>query len=1317
MDASRPTAAETARLLRRIRDLAEEAMLRDKAWAGRRLRQLQQRAERSGGAGKVVVDLALLAERLEASVRERRFRLSHRPPLNYPPELPIASKRAEIVRAIEKNPAVIISGETGCGKSTQIPKMCLEAGCGAAGIVACTQPRRIAAVTIAHRIAQELGEPLGRSVGYKIRFQDRTSRGASIKIMTDGMLLAETQGDPDLTDYDTLIIDEAHERSLNIDFLLGIARNLLPRRPELKLVITSATLDTEKFSEAFGGAPVVHVGGRLYPVEAEYLPPESLPGGKDEYDYVEAAVYAVGMLKSKRDPGDILVFMPTEQDILETCQRLEGKVSRGATVLPLYARLPASEQGKVYTVGGPKVVVATNVAETSLTIPGIKYVVDTGLARIAQYQPGTRISSLPISPISRSSADQRMGRCGRVQAGVCIRLYSKDDYESRAQYTPPEILRSNLAEVILRMVDLGLGHPSDFPFVDPPHPRNVKDGYETLLELGAVTGRGRDYALTPRGRRMARMPLDPRISRMLLEAEREGCLPEVSVIAAALSIRDPRERPPDKAALADASQAVFRHPESDFLTLLKIWDSYHSPEAAGARSRQRAFCRERFLSYVRMREWGFVHDQIISILEEMKIPAGGRTRPEVTAGLYASVHRSILSGFLSNIAVHKEKSAYRAAKGREVVIFPGSTLFGKPSPWIVAAEVVRTSRLYARTAARIDPAWLEALGGDLCRRSYYEPRWDKDKGEVRALERVALHGLEIVSDREVSYGSVNPSEAHKIFVRAALVEGRVKQVPAFLRHNLALRRRVAGMEDKLRRRDILVSEESIADFYSRRLPGVIDWAGLEERIRREGSDEFLRMTEGDLMRSVPEAKDLAGFPDRLDVGERSLEASYKFVPGDEDDGLTLKVPLEQVADLPPGPLEWGPPGWIGEKVQAMIKGLPKKYRKLLVPVPRTAEVILKEMEPREASLSKNLARFVKERFQVDIPEAEWARAEIPSYLRARLAVTGHHGEVLAAGRDLEALRREVRTPRAATDSEALKKARGALERQGLTSWDFDTLPDEVPLGPFQTAYPGLEAGPEGVNLRLFKTRAEAVSSHEKGVEALLLLKWAKDVKFMRRYLVLPEELDRPALYFGGRAAVEEAMAGNLGRAVLRRNIRTREAFETHSATVVRSLFEKGEALRQAVVSVLESEGNVRERLPERSSGRRPASGTPDVRTRILAELERLVPKDFLERLPLDRVLDLPRYLRALETRLERARNSPEKDLVKAARVAPFLEALERLRKKADRDGSEAKRAAVAEFAWMLEEFRVSLFAPEIKTAYPVSPKRLAAKIKEIEAAD
>jgi ATP-dependent helicase HrpA len=1304
---------QAADIVRRIKRLLPRARLRDRAAAGRRLNELRRK---SAGGQRLLDQLSAIEKQLEQSAREVESRRQRKPRLYFPAALPIMAKRSEIVRSIRTNPVTIVWGETGCGKSTQIPKMCLEAGRGIAGQIACTQPRRIAAITIAHRIAEELGERLGRSVGYKIRFQDKTPPDAYIKIMTDGMLLAETQSDRRLYAYDTLIIDEAHERSLNIDFLLGIARTLLTVRPELRVVITSATLDTEKFVGAFDGAPVIEAGGRLYPVEVEYLPPESFSPEVEESDYVDMAVRAVDRLKSRRHHGDILIFMPTEQDILETCERLAGKAYSATTILPLYARLPAAQQGRVYSVTGPKIVVATNVAETSLTIPGIKYVIDTGLARIAQYQPGTRINSLPISPISQASAEQRKGRCGRVQEGHCIRLYSQDDYESRPPFTPPEIVRSNLAEVILRMIDLKLGRPSEFPFVDRPQPKNIKDGYDTLYEIGAIAARGGEDELTPLGRRMARLPLDPRISRMLLEAEEEGCLREIVVIASALSIRDPRERPPDKAALADQAQSVFVHPDSDFLTYLNLWERFIESEAAPkSASRRKKFCHEHFLSYVRMREWIFVHEQLVSILREQKIRLGRERKAEMTPELYAGIHRSVLSGFLSNIAVHKEKNFYQAAKGREAMVFPGSVLFNKSRPWIVAAEMVRTSRLFARTAARIDPAWLEELGGSLCRYSYSAPRWDESHGEVRAKERVTLFGLEIISDRDVPYGPKNPEEAHKIFVAEALVEGRIENPPDFLRHNLDLQKKILSMEDKLRRRDIMVSEDVIADFYSRRLAGVYDLRSLKKRIRQAGGDEsFLRMAERDLLFSPPEESELSNFPDEIAVGASAFPAAYKFAPGDDDDGVTVRVPYGQISGVPSEVLEWGVPGHFKDKIGALVKGLPKSYRKQLMPFSETVEIIVKEMKQTGLPLADTLAGFVKKRFHADVPAAEWARAEIPGHLRMRVAVIDPEGRELAASRNLDMLRRAGSIPFDPADTPDWKKARAQWEKDGLTDWNIGPLPESVPAGPFLTAYPGLEPSVKGVNIRLFRSREDALASHVRGVEALLRSKFSKDVDFLKRYLVVFEEYEKAALYFGGKEALEKGLMDNITKEIFRKDLRSQEEFDAYSETVVKSFYEKSHALREATFRILESYQQTRRAVQDVEQAHRSNRAVSALCQEIREETEVLVPKNFLEIYSLGRLVHLPRYLAALRVRLNRGKDDPEKDRKKAESVSPFSEALQRLKDDLADEASLEKRSAVQELRWMVEEFKLAVFAPEVRTAFPISPKRLAVKIKEIE---
>ena len=1301
-------------IIKRIRALLPNALLKDQSYVRHRLSRLQKSHGRIKKAA-VLLDLEKLEKKLAVSVEKKNLRARRVPRVSFPEELPISTRSAEIIKAIQDNSVVIISGETGCGKSTQLPKMCLKAGRGVAGLIACTQPRRIAAITIAHRIASEIKENLGRSVGYKIRFRDRTSPDAYIKILTDGMLLAETQSDPRLMAYDTLIIDEAHERSLNIDFLLGITRTLLDTRPELKLIITSATLDTEKFTRAFQNAPVIEVSGRQYPVDVEYRPAESFSKKSDGLDYVDMAVKASHHIKQKKKPGDILIFMPTEQDILETCERMEGQKYIGTAILPLYARLPGTQQGKVYRVKGPKIVVATNVAETSLTIPGIRYVVDSGLARISQYQPGTQINSLPISPISQSSADQRKGRCGRVEHGVCVRLYSEKEFEMRQEFTPPEILRSNLAEVILRMIDLKLGHPADFPFVDRPKSKHIKDGYDTLLELGAIHRKDRKYLLSGKGKIMARMPLDPKISRILLEASKEGCLREISIIAAALSIRDPRERPLDKAEQADAMLAPFRHPDSDFLTLLNIWDRYHDRlEKLNSRNKRRRFCHDHFLSFSRMREWALVHDQILAICDEQKIPLGRRERIGISDVLYSAIHRSILSGYLSNIAVLKEKNMYTAAKSREVMVFPGATVFNKSHPWIVAAEMVKTSRLFARTVSRIGPNWLEELGATLCRYSYSDARWDKDRGEVIAQERVTLFGLTIIEGRAVSYRRIQPEEAHEIFIQSALVEGNISDPPAFLVYNLDLVDRLVGIEEKLRQRGYLVGEEKLAEFYSLRLSAIADERSLRRYIKDRGGDDFLKLREEDLLRIFPDEKELSDFPGHLEVGELRLPLVYRFAPGESDDGVTLEVPVTMIGDISDQALEWGVPGQFSEKMTALVKGLSKRYRKLLLPIAEKAKIISEELQLQKQSLFQALAEFVRRRFQVDIPASAWVEAEIPPHLRMRIAVIGPDGKELAASRDLESLKKKKWPDGMSHSSDRWARAREEWEREGVVKWDFGILPKKISVGPFVTAYPALEPVERAANIRLFSSEEQAKESHRRGVRVLFYLHFEKDLEFVKQYVVLPDEMQAQALNFGGKGAVQLAMMETLQKEAFEWDIRSEEEFRAVVENLPRDLFDISHTIGSVVQEILSTYHKARMTMSEveKSMGRNKAIKNLIAETK--QDLESLVPHNFIKRYSLERFKHIPRYLEALRLRVERARHDPAKDRAKAEQASRFIQALESIDEEAVDDTSLVKKTEIEEFRWMVEEFKVSLFAPELKTAYPISAKRLAIKLKAIQ---
>ena len=1273
----------------------------------------------------------------------KKPQIFYRPKLIYNEDLPIMAKKDEIIAAIRNHSVIIVAGETGSGKTTQIPKFCLAAGRGINGRIGCTQPRRIAATTVARRIAEELGEELGRSVGYKIRFQDRVRPESCIKIMTDGILLAETLSDRNLARYDTIIVDEAHERSLNIDLILGILKSLLAQRSDLKVVITSATIDTEKFSEAFHDAPVIEVSGRMYPVETRYDPLDSEMDKAGDQTYLERAVESVRTLLSESSRGDLLVFMPTEQDIRETCDLIRAESFRHVTVLPLYSRLSAKEQGYVFgRPDGRKVIVATNIAETSITISGIKYVVDTGLARIPQYTPRSRITALPIRPVSRSSADQRKGRCGRVENGICVRLYSEEDYLSRPLFTEPEILRANLAEVILRMLALRLGDISAFPFIDRPAARSITDGFDLLIELGAVRRRPeetRPFFLTPTGNLMAKLPLDPRLSRMLIEAHREGCIGEVAVIAAALSIQDPRERPVDGADRADQAHAVFADPSSDFITLLNIWKKYHETllKEKTAASLKR-FCKTHFLSYRRMREWRDIHAQVTAILQEYDLerlsrrtfekkkkplfnaPAPKKEDPVKSpfGTLYRAIHRSVLSGFLSNIAVKKEKNIFKAAKGREVMIFPGSALFNKSGAWIVAAEMVQTSRLFARTAAHIDCAWLEDLGGDQCKYTYLHPRWERRRGEVVAAEQVSLFGLIIVAERTVGYGRTNPGEASEIFVRAALVAGDVRRPLAFMRYNQQIVAEIGEIENKLRRRDLFAGEESMFQFYREKLPGVYDIRTLEKRIKTRGGDGFLRMRKEDLLASLPDEGELSLFPDSVALGKQKFTSAYRFNPGDPADGVTIRIPAALTGGIPPESTDWLVPGLLAQKITILIKGLPKEYRKKLVPVAATVAVIMAEMPRGSGSLPAALSRFILDRFGIDIPAAAWPLKDLPDYLRMRISLAGPGGEELLAGRDPAILRQDMIR---ISDPDFFRTVNKEYEKKGLKRWDFGDLPDAMEFTDNHKAtwvfYPGLEKNGDdegSVNLRLFPSLEKAMDSHQQGVAALYGIYLLKELKFLKKTLKIPTELKPATDYFGGLKRLESCLYGSVIKDSFCRNIRTANDFEYHARSMLPQMQAKGQEKSDAALTVLDAFHSARTIIFRLEQTHRTNTAVLVFLEGLRQGLSRLVPETFLDLYGNDRLIQIVRYIRTISIRAQKGLADLAKDQKRAAELSVYQAKLERLLDSLSPATSTERRKSVEDFFWLMEEYKVSLFAQELKTLIPVSPKRLDAKFREIE---
>lgn len=1253
-------------------------------------------------------------------IGERR---SQMPRIVYSPGLPILDKRNEIVSAVRRHPVVVVTGETGSGKTTQIPKMCLEAGRGLAGRIGCTQPRRIAATTVARRLAEELGEEIGRSVGYKIRFDDQTPPKAIFKIMTDGILLMEAQQDALLQSYDTIIVDEAHERSLNIDFILGILIKVLEKRRDLRVVITSATIDTEKFSLAFGNAPIIEVSGRVYPVEVRYEPRGQDNEEDGDITHIDAAVQAVEDLTSGRRAGDILIFMPTERDIRETCELLNLRLKDKAAILPLFSRLSRFQQERVFhSMPLRKIVVATNIAETSLTIPGIRYVVDTGLARISQYNPRSRTMGLPVKAISRSSADQRKGRCGRVQNGTCIRLYTEEEYLSRPLYTAPEILRSNLAGVLLRMLSLGLGNISDFPFIDRPLPKNVRDGIDTLRELQAIEREPDDtrrkispWILTERGRMMARLPIDPRIARMILEAKKKGCLAEILVIAAALSVQDPRERPAGKEAEADRLQALFQDPASDFVSLLNIWKRCSKNEtSARSQNRIRRFCREHFLSWRRIREWRDVHEQLRTILSEHKfLPAKSVEIQKEGGDLYAAIHRSILSGYLGHIALKNEKNLYSAAHGRQAMIFPGSGLFNRAGKWIVAAEMIETSRLFARTAANIDSAWLEELGGDLCRRSYSGPHWEKNRGEVVAFEQVTLFGLVIVSGRTVSFSRIDPEEAGRIFIRSALVDGEIRHPPPFLIHNQALIAKVVGMEEKLRRHDLLVDEQRILEFYEQRLPGIFDARTLQRLVRDRGSDSFLRMKESDLLARSPDATEIELYPDAVSADGCRFRCVYRFDPGSLEDGVTLKIPRHTTRSVSAASLDWSVPGLLREKIAALLRGLPKEFRKKLFPLARTADAIWREM-PRKGTLINAIGRFIYERYGVSVPADRWPMEHLDPHLKLRYSIVDDKNRELAAGRDMVALQKNLADE---GEADALANAKMIWEKTGLKAWNFGDLPETVPLldGRVQqgVAYPALMENDEGVCLRLFPDPRTSRMSHRMGVKALLKLELQSELRHLRKGLAPTGELRVWAASFGGAKALENALFEKVLHDHLEADIRIAEDFREYSIKIRSLIHPRGQQVMKAAEPVIKALYEVTESFRIIEIANRDNRPFLAYLGDLRKELSTLLPADFLIRYESDRLSHICRYLRAMSIRAEKGSVHLEKALAREAEVRDLVERFKGVSQLTDHSSDE-KRLALEEFFWWIEEYKVSLFAQELKTSVPISRKRLDARLAEIE---
>lgn len=1238
--------------------------------------------------------------------------------LQYDPALPITAHREEILAALARHQAVIVCGATGSGKSTQLPKLCLEAGYGARGLIGHTQPRRIAARALATRLAEELHTTVGGAVGYQVRFTDRTGAGTRVKLMTDGILLQELERDPQLRRYEALIIDEAHERTLNIDLLLGVLQTLLPKRPDLRLIVTSATIDPQRLAMYFGGAPVIEVSGRSYPVEVRYRPLAAEDEDAAELSLPEGIVEAVRELDSGGGGAraDTLVFLPGEKHIREAADALSKARLAGTEVLPLYARLSAADQQRIFQSHAKRrVILATNVAETSLTVPGIRYVIDSGLARISRYSPRGKVQRLHVEHISRASADQRKGRCGREAPGVCIRLYSEEDFAAREAFTAPEILRTNLASVILRMAVLGLGDPESFPFLDPPDTRLVNDGVRLLEELQAMNEERR---VTPLGRQIAALPVDPRLGRMLLAAARQRCLTEMLVISAFLETQDPRERPADMQQQADEKHALFADGRSDFITVLNLWRAFGEQGAALSGNQLRRWCREHFLSFLRMREWQDLHHQLARSVRELDL------RPQHAPASYADLHQAILTGFLGSVGALDQKREYQGPRGLRFVIAPGTPLAVRPPKWIVAGSLLETTRLYARMAASVNPAWIERAGAHLVRRSYSDPHWVASRGIVAAAESVSLYGLPLASGRRVNYGPIAPREARGIFIREALLDaagepGRVRVRGDFLDANRALAREIEALEAKIRRRDILAGEERQLEFYAARIPerisSVADFGQWRAHAERR-EPRLLCMSRADLtLREAPEAGE-ERFPDTLEVGGNRLPLQYRFEPGEADDGITVIVPDLLLDALHADQIAWLVPGWRLEKIIAVLRELPKAQRKLLVPVPEHARRALEELTVRPEAVSSpdavlpgfhaGLAAWVSDRIGESLTAADLAALPLPDWLRMNIRVVDAQDRVLAEGRDLAALRRKVLGPSAST--RPAPESPPQLHRQ----WDFGELPESREVernGLHLTVFPALEDRGAAVALVEARSAAAAREASRRGIGRLSLLALPQQARYWHKRITEDREL---VLQSRGLELAQPLAEAMVQRIFLDGFVppeaplpRSREAFSRRLEEGRASLEATGTRLLATVGSILREWRAVRGAM---GAARNAANALADINT----QLAMLLPPDFIESTPEPWLGYLPRYLKAIARRLGRLPAEARRDEELASRVRPFVAALHGLRTAQ----GGAVRSELAQLNWMIEEFRVSLFAQDLRTAVRVSEPRLAEQLERTRAA-
>lgn len=1241
-----------------------------------------------------------LSEGLEQSIDTAELREKNIPIIKFDNELPINQKRELIAETINNNQIIVLCGETGSGKTTQLPKICLEIGRGIKGFIGHTQPRRLAARSVANRIAEELQSEVGNHVGFKVRFSDKLSDKSYIKLMTDGILLAECQHDPYLNQYDTIIIDEAHERSLNIDFLLGYLKRLLPKRPDLKIIITSATIDPERFSKHFDGAPIIEVSGRTYPVDVEYLPTYDDETDEQQKDLQHAISDAIDEL-SRKDRGDILVFLSGERDIRETADFLKKRQLQNTDILPLLARLSNAEQNKIFHSSNKRrIILSTNVAETSLTVPGIKYVIDSGEARISRYSWRSKIQRLPIEKISQASANQRKGRCGRVSHGTCIRLYSEDDFLNRAEFTEPEIQRTNLASVILQMENMQLGHVEDFPFVEPPDSRLINDGYKLLFELNAID---KHHKLTQTGKKLARLPIDPKLGRILIEAEKESALEEVLVIVSALAIQDPRERPLDKQQAADEAHKTFQDNRSDFLSYLNIWNRFHEQQNKISGNQLRKWCKQHYLSWMRMREWKDTHKQFHQMLKELKLKFNKYSAD------YAAIHKSLITGLLGNIGLKTEDKEYLGARNRKFYVFPGSGLFNKPPKCLLAAEIVETAKVYARTVANIELEWIEEKATHLFKKSYSDPHWEKRNASVNAFERTTLYGLVINPKKKIHYGPIDPKLSREIFIRGALVNGDFNCRENFFIENNKTITELENLEAKSRRQDIIVDDEIIYNFFDSQIPdNIINGKTFDKWLKSCNQNQInaLLISKGTLMQHDASHITNSAFPDYLEINSMHFPLEYHFDPSHKRDGITLITPLAGLHAINPQTCEWLVPGMLHEKMTELIRSLPKQLRRNFVPAPNYADACYETLEASDLSLVTAMSNHLKKITGTEIPYDAWRPELLDSHLFMNYRVIDTSGKTLKESRDLASLQNSLEHHESDTSAHF---ETNEYDKDNIDASILDNLPQTIEIdshGVKIKAYPTLVKEGKNIALRLLNNPFEHQQKHAEGLRQLFIKSLPDQIKYLRNNLPNIQDL---CMKYASLGKCDDLKNDIINLVVdelfLKQDISSQQIFESILEEQKSKLVTLAEAKCDLLSNILDEYYRINKTL------KKPPLNWLDAISDIDKQIKCLLPKHFLLTTEPQWLEQLPRYLKAISKRLDKIQDNPARDRQNRILISNLWDGYEKRHKALCKQNATSEQLNY--YRWMLEEFRVSLFAQELKTLFPISEKRLRTYWNEI----